>query len=207
MLPRTCVIADDHPAVTYMLERLLEDRGYSIVATARDGYGAVLAIDEHRPGVAILDLSMPALSGIDVARTIVRTSPTTAVLLYTAHGGEALLHEALAAGVRGFVLKQAPIDEIVRAVDLVASGQIYVDPTLAAPLIAAGKSRSRSELSHREREVLRLMSDGMTNDQIGAALFISPQTVRTYVRKAMAKLGAANRTQAVASAIRRSLIV
>jgi DNA-binding NarL/FixJ family response regulator len=206
MLPKTCVIADDHPAVTHMIGRLLEERGYSIVATVPDGDRALLAIEEHRPDVAILDLAMPGLNGLDVTRAIARTSPTTAPLLFTGHSREALVVEALAAGVRGLVLKQAPIAEILRAVDLVASGDIYVDPTLAAPLITARRRRTKAELSHRESEVLRLISEGMTNDQIGADLFISPQTVRTYVRKAMAKLGAANRTQAVATALRRSLI-
>jgi len=206
MPTKTCVIADDHPAVTHMIGCLLEERGYTIVASVPDGDRALLAIEEHRPDVAILDFAMPRQTGLDVARSAARTSPTTAILLYTGHGRDALLVEALAAGVRGLVLKHAPIADIVRAVDLVASGEIYVDPTLAAPLIAARTSRTKGELTHREREVLRLMADGMKNEQIGAELFISPQTVRTYVRKAMAKLGAANRTQAVASALRRSLI-
>lgn len=199
------MIADDHPAVTHMLGQLLEPRGYTVVCVG-DGDSAIEAIELHRPDVAVLDVSMPRQTGLDVARAAARISPDTAVLLYTASAGEALLHEALEVGVRGLVLKNAPVAEVVRAIELVASGKLYVDPTLGASLIASGKKRPNADLTQREREVLRRVADGKTNDQIGAELFISPQTVRTYVRKAMAKLDADTRTQAVAEAIRQHLI-
>jgi len=204
---KTCLVADDHPAVTHVVSQLLLDRGFEVLATVEDGSDALDEIARLRPDIAVLDLAMPSLSGIDVARRAAVASPETAVLLYTGHGQEALMREALDAGVRGLVLKHAPVIEVLRAIETVASGNVYVDPTLAVPLIEAGKKPSRNDLTQREREVLRLIADGCSNEEIGKELYISPQTVRTYVRKAMAKLRARNRTQAVATALRRSLIV
>jgi DNA-binding NarL/FixJ family response regulator len=204
---KTCLVADDHPAVTHVISQLLRDRGFQVVATVEDGQHALDAIVKHRPDIAVLDVSMPSLSGIEVAKQAMQASPETAVLLYTGHGQEVLLREALDAGVRGLVLKHAPVVEIISAVETVASGTVYVDPTLAVALISAGRKPARGDLTQRERDVLRLISDGLNNVEIGQNLFISPQTVRTYVRKAMAKLQARNRTHAVATALRRSLIV
>jgi DNA-binding NarL/FixJ family response regulator len=204
---RTCLVADDHPAVTHVISQLLRDRGFEVLATVEDGTNALDTIERLRPDFAVIDLSMPGLSGIEVARAAAESSPETAVLLYTGHGQETLMKEALDAGVRGLVLKHAPVVEIIRAIEIVASGNVYVDPTLAVSLIAARKKPARGELTMREREVLRLISDGKNNVEIGKELYISPQTVRTYVRKAMAKLKARNRTHAVATALRRSLIV
>jgi DNA-binding NarL/FixJ family response regulator len=156
--------------------------------------------------VAILDLRMPGMSGIEVARQVARSAPDTAIILYTAFGDRALLTEALDAGARGFVLKEAPLAEVVRAVELVASGRTYVDPVLAGVLSSSAATERMTSLTQRERDVLRLLADGMSNEEIGKTLFISPETVRTHVRKAMAKLDADTRTQAVATALRQSLI-
>jgi DNA-binding NarL/FixJ family response regulator len=148
---------------------------------------------------------MPDVRGTEVARHVARSTPDTAVVVYTAFGDRALLLEALDAGARGFVLKEAPLEELVRAVQVVAGGGSYVDPTLAGVL--AGTSAEKvPTLTQREREVLRLLADGLSNEQIGKRLFISPETVRTHVRKAMDKLESDTRTQAVATALRRSLI-
>ena len=204
---KTCLVADDHPAVTHVVSQLLLDRGFEVLATVEDGSDALAEIVRLRPDIAVLDLAMPNLSGIEVARQAAVSSPETAVLLYTGHSQEALLREALDAGVQGLVLKHAPVIEVIRAIETVATGRVYVDPTLAVPLIEAGKKPSRNDLTQREREVLRLIADGRSNEEIGRELYISPQTVRTYVRKAMAKLQCRNRTHAVATALRRSLIV
>src|SRR6266508_3554131 len=191
---KTCLVADDHAAVARFVGRLLLERGFEVLATVADGVDALDGIVRLRPDLAVLDLSMPNLSGIEVARRAAVSSPQTAVLLYTGCGQEVLLREALAAGVRGLVLKHAPVNELIRAVETVASGDVYVDPTLAVPLIEAGKKKSpRGDLTQREREVLCLIADGRSNEEIGRELFISPQTVRTYVRKAMSKLQARNR--------------
>ena len=202
----TIVVADDHPAVVEAVADVLAEHGIDIVGRARDGSDAVSQIEESKPDVAILDLRMPGMSGIEVARQIGRTTADTGVILYTAFGDRALLTEALDAGARGFVLKEAPLAEVVRAVELVAAGRTYVDPVLAGVLSSSAATEKITSLTQRERDVLRLLADGMSNEEIGKALFISPETVRTHVRKAMAKLDADTRTQAVATALRQSLI-
>ncbi|MDX6485741.1 MAG: hypothetical protein QOF43_894, partial [Gaiellaceae bacterium] len=132
--------------------------------------------------------------------------PGTAIVFYTAFGDRALLSEALDVGARGFVLKEAPLADLVRAVERVAAGEAYVDPVLAGVLVSGHMADRLPSLTQREREVLRLLADGLANEEIGKALTISPETVRTHVRKAMAKLEADTRTQAVAKALRQSII-
>ena len=200
------LVADDHPAVVEAVADVLSEHGIEVAGRARDGNDAVEQIELRKPTVAILDLRMPGQSGIEVARLVARSAPDTAVILYTAFGDRALLTEALDAGARGFVLKEAPLAEVVRAVELVASGRTYVDPVLAGVLSSSAATEKMTNLTQRERDVLRLLADGMSNEEIGKNLFISPETVRTHVRKAMAKLDADTRTQAVATALRQSLI-
>ena len=200
------LVADDHPAVVEAVADVLTEHGIDVVGRARDGDDAVEQIELRKPTVAILDLRMPGQSGIEVARQLARSQCDTAVILYTAFGDRALLTEALDAGARGFVLKEAPLAEVVRAVELVASGRTYVDPVLAGVLSSSAATERMTNLTQRERDVLRLLADGMSNEEIGKNLFISPETVRTHVRKAMAKLNAVTHAQEVATALRQSLI-
>jgi DNA-binding NarL/FixJ family response regulator len=204
--PITCIVADDHPAMVEAVADVLAENGIDVVARARDGEGALATIAAQKPAVALVDVRMPRLSGIEVARRAASASPETALVLYTAYGDRALLMEALDAGVRGFVLKEAPLADLARAVRLVAEGGTYVDPVLAGYLAQSHAADALPSLTQREREVLRLLADGHANEEIGKRLFISPETVRTHVRKAMAKLDADTRTQAVATALRQSLI-
>lgn len=201
----TCVIADDHPPVLQFLSRYLSNSGITITASTRDGEEALQKIVQTQPAVAVLDARMPRRSGIDVVRELAARGLQTRVILYTGFGDDALLSDALDAGVTGMLDKDAPLDDLVRAIRVVADGGTYLDPTAAAALIVNRRDQSRP-LTQREREVLRLLADGMTNEQMGAELSISPQTVRTHVQKAMDKLGAQNRVQAVATALRESLI-
>jgi DNA-binding NarL/FixJ family response regulator len=184
----------------------LERHGFSIAGSASDGREAVTVIAAERPRVALVDLHMPHLSGIEVARAVAQDAPDTAFVFYTAFGDKALLSEALEAGARGFVLKEAPMDDLLRAVERVAAGEAYVDPVLAGALVGAQVAQQTPSLTDRERDVLRLLADGFSNDAIGAELGISTETVRTHLRKAMTKLDADTRTQAVATALRHSLI-
>jgi DNA-binding NarL/FixJ family response regulator len=202
----TCFVADDHPAVVQAVVDVLEAAGIRVTGSARDGEEAATLIEASPPSVALLDVRMPRLSGIDVARRLSESAPDTAVILYTAFGDRALLTEALDAGARGFVLKEAPLAEIVRAIQLVSGGRTYVDPVLAGVLTSSAATGKMASLTQRERDVLRLLADGLANDEIGKELFISAETVRSHVRKAMAKLDADTRTQAVATALRQSLI-
>ena len=201
--PLTCVIADDHPAVLDSLSRVIEGHGIAVLACVRDGEDAIRAIDEYRPVVAVIDLRMPGLSGMEVAR---RVADRTRVILYTGHGDRALVAEALDVGVNGFVLKEAPLGDIVRAIQTVGRGSVYVDPVLAGALAFGQASGSAKPLSQREREVLRLLADGLRNEEIGQRLHIARETARAHIRSAMRKLDAVTRTQAVATALRRSMI-
>ena len=201
----TCVIADDHPAMLTAIADTLDRSGVEVVGRAADGQVALAQIEAHQPQVALVDIRMPRLSGIEVATKAGVVAPNTSIIFYTAYGDRALLSEALDVGARGFVLKEAPLPDLVRAVERVAAGDAYVDPVLAGVLVSA-QSEKVPTLTQREREVLRLLADGQSNEEIGKRLFISPETVRTHVRKAMAKLAADTRTQAVAIALRQSLI-
>ena len=202
----TCLVADDHPVVLNAAAGYLEAHEIVVAGRAADGEQALAQIAALRPDVAVLNLRMPKLSGIEVARLARRSSPDTAAVLYTGAMDRALLTEAMDAGVRGFVLKQAPLPELLRAVKLIADGDAYIDPVLAGAMATARAPQPTVTLTQREREVLRLLADGLTNEQIGKQLFIGAETVRTHIRKAMVKLAAVTRTEAVATALRMSLI-
>jgi DNA-binding NarL/FixJ family response regulator len=202
----TCVIADDHPPVLQFLSRYLSSNGVTVTASTRDGDEALQKIEQTRPTVAILDARMPYRSGLEVLKEISARGLQTRVILYTGFGDDALLSDALDAGVAGVIDKDAPLEDLVRAIRIVADGGSYLDPKTAAVLIAQRRHNPKRELTPRERDVLRLLADGNTNEQMGALLTISPQTVRTHVQKAMEKLGATTRVQAVAIALRESLI-
>ena len=204
--PITCVVADDNPAIVAEIVELLTSNGLDVVAHATDGESALAAIEAHAPTVAVLSL-VPRLSGVEVAKLARTRSPATATVLFASvEAGEALV-EGLGEGVRGFVPKEAPLTRLLDAVQLAAVGAMYVDPELAPALIRGTVNRAVIELSQREQDVLRLLADGNTNEEIGKALRISPDTVRTYLRRAMQKLEADNRTHAVAIALRSSLIL
>ncbi|MEA3066577.1 MAG: hypothetical protein QOJ27_3271 [Sphingomonadales bacterium] len=205
----TCVVADDHPALVSATVLLLEEEGIDVVALAGDGAAALAVIEEHRPSVALLDVMMPLLTGIEVAKQVRDRVPETATVLYTGFSEGQMLTEALEAGARGFVLKDAPLNDVVRAVTHAARGESYIDPGLASALVRvhAGPVGATHGLSSGERDILHLLADGRSNDEIAVALSLSPETVRTYVRRAMLKLAADTRTQAVAIALRRSIII
>jgi two-component system response regulator DesR len=201
--PVKVVLADDHPAVLDSVGRVLESHGIEVVGTAADGSSALAAIERHRPTVAIVDIRMPKLSGIEVAR---RCADGVSLCVYTGHRDRALLLDVVAAGVRGIVLKEAPLADLAHAVRTLARGGAYFDPVLAGVLVAADGVMQPSTLSERERSILRFLADGYRNEAIGNSLHIATDTVRAHIRNAMRKLEAGTRTQAVAVAMRRELI-
>jgi DNA-binding NarL/FixJ family response regulator len=202
-----CVIADDHPAIVDAVARYLGDRDdVEVVGRAADGDRALRQIEDLRPDVAVLDVRMPSLGGIEIARRLVEAGASTKVILYTAHTERAVLLEALDAGARGFLLKESPLDDLTRAIRLVSGGGTFVDPALAGLLAGPQAADRLPALTKRERQILRLLADGMRNEQVAIELSISPLTVRTHVRNVMDKLEADTRTEAVARAIRSSLI-
>jgi DNA-binding NarL/FixJ family response regulator len=201
----TCVVADDHPPVLESVSRFLEAHGHRVVGRAATGEEALALVESQRPMLAVLDMRMPGLAGAAVIRRLARTTPQTSCVVYSGFGDAALLNEVLDAGARGYVLKDAPLDTLVRALQTVSGGGMYIDPALADVLIRSSSARDLG-LTPRERDVLRLLADGHSNESIGRELFISPDTARTQLGTAMAKLGASTRTQAVARALRDELI-
>ncbi len=199
----TCLIADDHPAVLDSISHVLVDAGIDIVAQVRDGTQALRELEQNPPDVAVVDVGMPGLTGVEVARAIGDRVP---IILYTAAADRALVIEALDAGARGFVLKEAPLDDLVRAIEVVAGGGIYVDPVMAGLLASREAAHRLPLISPREREVLALLADGLKNEEIATRLVLSPDTVRAHIRNAMRKLDADTRTHAVALALRQSLL-
>jgi DNA-binding NarL/FixJ family response regulator len=201
-----CFVADDHPAIVDAVVRFLREQEIEVAGTTGDGADAVARIEELQPEVAVVDVRMPGLGGIDVARRVSSNGSATGVIIYTGYGDRALVIEAIDAGARGFVLKESPLADLARAIGIVAEGRTYVDPVLASVLAGPDATSRVPGLTKRERDVLRLLADGMRNDQVAQELSISPLTVRTHIEKAMRKLEADTRTQAVATALRMSLI-
>jgi two-component system nitrate/nitrite response regulator NarL len=204
--PITCVVADDHPPILDAVSRFLGSMGVEVLATARDGDAALAALLSHRPQVCLADVRMPRLDGLELARRAATAVPETAVLLYSGVSDAGLVSDALDAGARGFALKDAPLEDVARALETVAAGGLYVDPVLAASLATSRRADDRRALSPREREVLRMLAEGGSYAEIGSTLFLSPDTVRAHAQRAMTKLGARTRTQAVAVAMREAMI-
>ena len=202
----TCVVADDHPPILDCLTRFLDGSGFTVLGTALDGARALEAVAEHKPSVCIADVRMPKLDGLELAREVAKCSPDTGVLLYSGVSDSGLASDALDAGARGFALKDAPLDDLARAIDTVAGGGIWIDPVLAASLASGRGTDVRKSLSERERQVLRLLANGGSYAEIGSTLFLSPDTVRAHAQRAMTKLGARTRTEAVAVALRDGLV-
>jgi DNA-binding NarL/FixJ family response regulator len=203
----TCVVADDHPAIVESVTRLLEAvGGFEVTGHAFDGAEALDRIRTLRPDVALVDLEMPQLSGIEITRRLIEEGDPPGVIIYSGHDDPVRALEALEAGARGFVVKSAPLDDLPVAVRVVAAGGTFVDPEIAT-VLSGPKSARLPLLTHREREVLGLLAEGMRNDEVAVSLAISPLTVRTHVRHAMEKLKAGTRTEAVAIALRQSLIL
>jgi DNA-binding NarL/FixJ family response regulator len=201
--PTTVLLADDHPGILAAVSKYLERDGLEVVGRAEDGHEALKLIEEKQPHVALLDIQMPGVSGIEVTRLAARSAPETAVVLFSGYGNRAQVVEALDAGARGFLMKNAALAEVLRAVQVVSRGGTYVDATLAATSTAPEEAPT---LSQRDRDVLRLLARGEGYDDIGAALFMSGAAVRKLMGRIKTKLGAATPTEAVAIALRQSLI-
>jgi DNA-binding NarL/FixJ family response regulator len=210
MDPIRVFIADDHELVRYALRRLLEDEaGIEVVGESADGEGAVDGVCGHDVDVVLLDLRMPGIGGVEACRRIKECSPEVNVLVLTSFGDDDEVFGVLAAGAGGYILKDTRPDLVVHAVRTIGSGQAVFDSTIAARVIA-GKGDAAQQpdaallklLSDRELEVLRLMAKGMSNKEIGHALWIGEATVKTHVSHILHKLETPDRTQAVLTAIR-----
>jgi DNA-binding NarL/FixJ family response regulator len=200
----TCLIADDHEVVREGLRLALSRVPHiRVVGEAADGEAAVVLAERRRPNVVIMDVRMQGMDGFQATSQIRRAAPDTSVLLFTAHAERNLMTRGREAGAHGYCLKEAPHTTIIRAIDRLAQGEDFVDPALAPSLLG---SERESLLTAREREILQLLADGMSNADVAKKLFISQETVKSHVRHILAKLEADTRTQAVAIALRESII-
>jgi DNA-binding NarL/FixJ family response regulator len=201
----TCLIADDHEVVREGLRlALLRSPHIRIVGEAPDGETAISLAERRRPDVVIMDLRMPGMDGIEATEMITVRVPDTAVLIFTAYSERALLARGLESGAKGYILKEAPHETLLKAIEKVAGGETFIDPALM-PSFVQGKDGTEI-LTQREREILQLLADGMSNADVAARLFISQETVKSHVRHILAKLEADTRTQAVAIALREAMI-
>jgi DNA-binding NarL/FixJ family response regulator len=201
----TCLIADDHEVVREGLRLALSrSQRIRVIGEAADGASAVALAERRRPDVVIMDLRMPDMDGLEATELIGEKAPGSAVLIFTAYGERSLLQRGLESGALGYILKETPHETLVRAIEKVAAGESFVDPGLMAEVVSA---RGQPDiLTPREREILQLLADGMSNVDVAQKLFISQETVKSHVRHILAKLEADTRTQAVAIALREAMI-
>jgi DNA-binding NarL/FixJ family response regulator len=201
--PTRVLLADDHPALRAGIRLRLEaNDGFQVVGEASDGAAAIHEIVRAAPHVALVDLRMPGIDGLELTRICVRDHPGTRVVLLSALTEAQLVQRALDAGAWGYVAKQSSLDVVVDAVVTVAGGGRYVDPSLLAGVFGG----SADQLTDREREVLQMAANGFQNKVIANELGLGEETVKTHLSNVMRKLDAASRTEAVAAALRRSII-
>lgn len=208
------VLADDHAVVRKGIREFLEEEGdIEVVGEAADGQEALALAVEHSPDVAVLDIQMPHMNGIEVTRRIKAERPDVRVLVLTAYDDDPYIFAALQAGAGGYVLKSAPPGELIRAVRAVHRGESALDPAVTAKVmkqVASGKPPGAADvvegLSEREIEVLRLAARGLTNKAIGQELDISDRTVQGHLANIFDKLGVGTRTEAVLLAVKQGWI-
>jgi DNA-binding NarL/FixJ family response regulator len=203
--PLNVVIVDDHLALRRGMELLLRRAGHHVVGSADDAEAGGALILRRRPDVALVDLALPGMSGAELTRSLLKEDPDLRIVLYTGAADERQLLDALDAGAAGFALKSGDPEELEDAIRTVAAGGDYIDPRLT-PLLAKGGNGKTKTLSPREREIMGLLSKGLSGEEVASQLYLSPETVRTHVRNAMGKLGAATRAHAVALALQRGEI-
>jgi DNA-binding NarL/FixJ family response regulator len=200
----TCLIVDDHEVVREGLRLSLSRAPHiRVVGEASDGATAVALAERRKPDVVIMDVRMPGMDGLEATKILTEKVPETAVLIFTAYSERSLLGRGLESGAKGYILKEAPHQTLLKAIDKVVAGDGFVDPALMPAFL--GDARDEM-LTGREREILQLLADGMSNADVAARLFISQETVKSHVRHILTKLEADTRTHAVAIALRDAII-
>lgn len=200
-VPLRLVLADDHLVLRQALKALLERRGLEVVADEADGRAAVDAVLRLIPDIAVLDVAMPILNGVEAAREIARTAPAIPVILLSGVDDARFVPEALKVGVRGFVQKSQGADDLVRAIEEVRRGGLYVSPGASQAILDATAGVG-PQLTPRERQVLQLVGDGKTTKQIAQALRISVKTAEFHRGRIMKKLNIHDTANLVRYAIR-----
>jgi two-component system response regulator NreC len=210
----TIVLADDHQVVRQGLRARLEgELDLRVIGEAGNGLEAIRLVERLRPNVLVLDLMIPELNGLEVTRQLKKRAPKTRVVILSMHSHESYVVEALRNGAAGYVLKDASAEELIKAVREAAANRRYLSPPLSDSAVDAYVQQARAvaadpydSLTSREREVLQLAAEGLTNTGIGKRLFISPRTVEIHRANMMAKLGLRTQTDLIRYALKRRLI-
>ena len=212
--PTTIVLVDDHPIIRGGMRALLANEpDCQIVGEAGDGLAALRLIAETRPDVVITDVTMPGLNGLDMARELTKEFPATKIIVLSMYTNEAFVAEALRNGALGYVIKDAALTELVQAIREVAAGRRYLSASIAQQVVDQDSSDTTepfcqhfNELTAREREVFQLVAEGLSNNEVGKRLFISPRTVEIHRAAMMKKLGLKNHIALVTYAVKRGII-
>jgi two-component system, NarL family, response regulator DegU len=210
--PVRLLLADDHTMLRQSLRRTMEDEGLEVVGEAGDGDEAARLAEELRPDVVLMDVSMPVLDGVEATRLITQHSPGVAVVMLTMHADADVIARAIKAGAVGYLVKDCTTEELVRTVLQAANGETALSADLAASMLAEMKSpappqaAAPSVLSKREEEVLQLIAEGASTNEVAAQLYISIKTVKNHLASIYEKLDARDRTQAVLMAVRMGIV-
>lgn len=198
------LIVDDHPLMRVGIAAIIDGQPrMTTVAQAGSGEEAIQLYEQHLPDITLMDLRLPQLSGVDTIRSIRRLHPQARVVVVTTYEGDEDIHQALEAGAQGYIIKGMPYESLIQALERVHAGGRF----LPVPVKRALASRTPdSDLSHRERQVLKLLATGNSNKQIGELLGITEATVKSHVSTILMRLNAVDRTQAVISALQRGLV-
>jgi DNA-binding NarL/FixJ family response regulator len=198
------LIVDDHPLMRVGIAAIIDGRpGMMTVAQAGSGEEAVTLYERHLPDITLMDLRLPQMSGVEAIRNIRRLHPQARFVVLTTYEGDEDIHQALEAGAQGYIIKGMPYESLIEALQRVHAGGRF----LPLPVKRALASRTPdSDLSHRERQVLKLLATGNSNKQIGELLGITEATVKSHVSTILMRLNAADRTQAVVAALQRGLV-
>jgi len=208
-VPFRILLADDHLIFRQGLKGVLEREGLQVVGEAADGQEAIRRARDSSPDVAVLDLTMPLLNGLDAAREIVRVSPRTRPILLTMHSEDPYVLEAMRAGIKGYVLKTQPSTDLIQAIQEVSRGRVYLSPGVSRAVVEAylGKTELPPDpLSPREREVLQLVAEGKTTKETARLLGVSVKTAENHRTRIMAKLDIHETAGLVRYAIRQGII-
>lgn len=211
----TIILADDHQILREALRMLLESQhDFQVLAETGDGAEAARLAEKHKPDILVLDMMMPGLSGLDVARAVKRAAPATKIIILSMHDAESYVVDALSAGIAGYVLKKSSSQELIFAIRQALAGNVFLSPSLNERAIQAYIQRaqdSRSEdpcemLTQREREVFQLAAEGLSNPQIAERLSLSPRTAEMHRGNLMKKLGLKSQTELVKFAVKTGLV-
>ena len=202
----TVLIADDHPIVRDGLRGIFTGRGFEVVGEAANGAEAVVLAERLRPDVVLMDLRMPGTDGVAAITELARLGNPARVLVLTTYDTDSDVVPAIEAGATGYLLKDAPREDLFRAVEAAARGEAVLSPAVASRLMGRMREPAQESLSQRELEVLTLVARGSTNKEAAKKLFISEATVKTHLIHVYTKLGVKDRAAAVAVAFERGLL-